>query len=160
MVFNNFNLLPDDFKVNNGHLTFKYTCVPSLVFCSAKVRQHFMGYLLGVPKLKPVKQRLFKMVTKWAVDRSNMPTKNQNKQHKRFMAHGVQTSINTFHWWVTYFILHKLWNLYNSYHTIEHLKHSPILSLTSLTVDGLLKCLYIAANSTSLYELWAHREGE
>lgn len=118
-----------------------------------------MGYLLGVPKLKPVKQRLFKMVTKWAVDRSNMPTKNQNKQHKRFMAHGVQTSINTFHWWVTYFILHKLWNLYNSYHTIEHLKHSPILSLTSLTVDGLLKCLYIiAANSTSLYELWAHRE--
>lgn len=41
MVFNNFNLdlLPDDFKVNNGHLTFKYTCVPSLVFCSAKVRQ-------------------------------------------------------------------------------------------------------------------------
>lgn len=44
MVFNNFNLdlLPDDFKVNNGHLTFKYTCVPSLVFCSAKVPQHLV----------------------------------------------------------------------------------------------------------------------
>lgn len=44
MVFNNFNLdlLPDDFKVNNGHLIFKYTCVPSLVFCSAKVRQHLV----------------------------------------------------------------------------------------------------------------------
>lgn len=44
MVFNKFNLdlLPDDFKVNNGHLTFKYICVPSLVFCSAKVRQHLV----------------------------------------------------------------------------------------------------------------------
>lgn len=40
MVFNHFNLdlLPDDFKVNNGHLIFKCICVPSLVFCSAKVR--------------------------------------------------------------------------------------------------------------------------
>lgn len=118
IVFNQFNLdlLPDDFKVNNGHLIFNCICVPSLVFCSAKVRAtlsllnsfsfDYLAdtsgiYCLWVTYLLYQSWSLsskgfFKMLTKWAVDRSNMHrTKTNNTKgswlmvFKRVLTHSI-----------------------------------------------------------------------
>lgn len=131
MVFNNFNLdlLHNDFKVNNGHLNNKGHLCTKFGFCSAKGRAALSLlssfsfdrvantsaiYSLGVtyldiPKLKHVKQRLFKMLMgpKRPVDRCEAICQHKAKTTK--MRHGVQMS-NTFH---SIFLISVLFKSYN-----------------------------------------------